>query len=186
MRATEELEKEHHGIRLMLQVLRVFAQKLRSGESVESAHLDQMIEFFTVFVDKCHHGKEEEYLFPALVAVGVAREGGPIGVLLSEHALGQELVERMQEALSLLRVEADDPVGKVSFQSIAEEYEALMLQHIDKENTVLFVLANAKLDESKDLELFSAFERLEEDRIGKGTHEKFHAFLDKMATMYLH
>jgi hemerythrin-like domain-containing protein len=35
------------------------------------------MEFLTVFVDKCHHGKEEEFLFPALEAAGIAREGGP-------------------------------------------------------------------------------------------------------------
>lgn len=31
-----------------------------------------------------------------------------------------------------------------------------------------------------------SFERLEEERIGKGTHEQFHAFLEQMLALYLH
>ncbi|ADW17609.1 Hemerythrin HHE cation binding domain protein [Desulfobulbus propionicus DSM 2032] len=183
MQATDELRKEHHGIQLMLQVLGVLGRKLGANEPVEQAHLDRMMEFFTVFVDHCHHGKEEEYLFPALEAVGVPREGGPIGVMLNEHARGRVLVVGMQEALSALR--AGDAAAKAAFASIAEEYQTLLLQHIDKENSVLFVLAADKLDGNKDAELFQAFERLEEERIGQGTHEQFHAFLEQMVRLYL-
>ena len=49
-------------------------------------HLDQLFEFFGVFVDRCHHGKEEALLFPALEAVGIGNNGGPIGVMLRERA----------------------------------------------------------------------------------------------------
>ena len=183
MRAIDELTQEHHGIQQMLKVLAALVRKLRTGETVDYAHLDRMMEFFTVFVDKCHHGKEEEYLFPALEATGVRKEGGPIGVMLSEHAQGRELVARMREVLRLLH--AGQP-EEALFASIAEEYQTLLLHHIEKENTVLFPLAVSRLPEDQDTALFMAFERLEEERIGKGTHEQFHAFLEQMLALYLH
>jgi hemerythrin-like domain-containing protein len=102
MRAIDELTQEHHGIQQMLKVLGALVLKLRNGETVDYAHLDRMMEFFTVFVDTCHHGKEEDYLFPALEIAGVPKEGGPIGVMLYEHAQGRELVARMQKVLRLL------------------------------------------------------------------------------------
>lgn len=183
MRATDTLREEHHGIERMLRVLGVFAGKLVAGEQIEPAHLDGMIEFFTVFVDRCHHGKEEDVLFPALEAVGIRREGGPIGILLSEHARGRELVATMDEALQSLR--RGDQVAKFTFAAAAQEYHALLLMHIDKENAVLFALAAARLDSDKDTELVQAFARLEDERIGQGVHERFHALLEQMTHQYL-
>jgi hemerythrin-like domain-containing protein len=36
-----------------------------------------MMEFLSVFADTCHHGKEEDFLFPGLEAAGIPNEGGP-------------------------------------------------------------------------------------------------------------
>lgn len=98
MKATEELKNEHEGIALMLRVMQVIGEKAGRGETLDSAHLDGIIAFLTVFVDTCHHGKEEEFLFPALEAAGVARQNGPIGVMLSEHESGRKRVARIKEA----------------------------------------------------------------------------------------
>lgn len=183
MRAIDELIQEHHGIQQMLKVLGALVHKLRAGETVDYAHLDRITEFFTVFVDRCHHSKEEDYLFPALEACGIRREGGPIGVMLSEHAQGRELVARMRAVLRLLH---DGQSEEANFSSVAEEYQTLLLNHIEKENDILFPLAVSRLPKDQDEELFMAFERLEEERIGKGTHEQFHALLEQMLLLYLH
>ena len=58
------------------------------------------MDFLSIFVDKCHHGKEEEFLFPALEAKGVKREGGPIGVMLHEHEQGRGLVAMLRNAVA--------------------------------------------------------------------------------------
>jgi hemerythrin-like domain-containing protein len=34
--------------------------------------------FLKEFADRCHHGKEEDFLFPALEKAGIKKEGGPI------------------------------------------------------------------------------------------------------------
>jgi hemerythrin-like domain-containing protein len=82
----EELKMEHQAVKMTLRVLETLCRRMEQpGEAVEEIHLDQLLEFFSVFVDKCHHGKEEELLFPALEAVGIGREGGPIGHMLEEH-----------------------------------------------------------------------------------------------------
>jgi nitrate reductase alpha subunit len=54
-----------------------------------------------------------------------------------------------------------------------------------KENTVLFPMADARLDVKADSELFEAFQRLERERIGPGKHEAFHALLDEPRDAYL-
>ena len=63
MKATEELKKEHQSIKLMLNILGKVASKLEGGETVNSQHIEQILEFITVFSDSCHPSKEEEFPF---------------------------------------------------------------------------------------------------------------------------
>jgi hemerythrin-like domain-containing protein len=182
MKATDELKKEHEGIKVMLRVLQAVADKFKHGEQVSTEHLDGILEFLAIFVDKCHHGKEEEFLFPALEAAGVPREGGPIGVMLSEHEQGRKLVASLKDAVTDNK--SGDKANASSVQLIINEYITLLTQHIAKENTVLFPMADAKLDSKKDTALFEAFEKLERERIGVGKHDEFHALLDQLQNMY--
>ncbi|HOI94848.1 MAG TPA: hemerythrin domain-containing protein [Syntrophobacter fumaroxidans] len=183
MKATDELKKEHRGIELMLRVLEAVADRFRRGERVDPAYLHGIVEFLSVFVDRCHHGKEEEFLFPALEMAGVPREGGPIGVMLSEHEKGRGLAARLKEAVTG-RQPGDGP-DTAGAQRIIGEYVALLTQHIAKENMVLFAMADARLDSNKDAELYEAFEKLEHERIGVGKHDEFHALLDRLEAAFL-
>ena len=63
---TMDLIEEHGGIMLMLSVMKKVTDKLKAGEEVKKEHLDKILEFLTNFADKCHHGKEEDMLFPEL------------------------------------------------------------------------------------------------------------------------
>ena len=183
MKATDELKNEHEGIKVMLRVLQTVAEKFKRVERVNSEHLDGILEFLSVFVDKCHHGKEEEFLFPALETAGVPSKGGPIGVMLNEHEQGRKLVARLKEAMTVYKSGVNENTS--SAQMIIDEYVTLLTQHIIKENTVLFPMADAKLDSKKDTELFEAFEQLERERIGVGKHDEFHVLLDQLKDTYL-
>jgi len=183
MKATDELKMEHQGIELMLRVLQAVAGKFERGEPVSSEHLRGILEFLTIFVDKCHHGKEEEFLFPALEAAGVPGNGGPIGVMLSEHEQGRKLVARLKEVAA--RYTSGDKAAAPGVPPIIHEYVALLTQHIAKENTVLFPMADARLDPHQDTALFEAFEKLERERIGAGKHEEFHALLERLRNEFL-
>jgi hemerythrin-like domain-containing protein len=183
MKATQELKNEHQGIALMLRIIEAVGGRLGCNGHVDAKHLSGIIEFLSIFVDKCHHGKEEEFLFPALEAVGVLRDGGPIGVLLDEHEQGRKLVAKLKEAVTSYTF--GNKTAAATIQLNADQYVALLTQHIGKENTVLFPMADAKLDADKDTVLFEAFEQLERDRIGVGKHEEFHVLLDQLRDAYL-
>ncbi|MGB9713105.1 MAG: hemerythrin domain-containing protein [Dissulfurimicrobium hydrothermale] len=183
MDAINDLKKEHEGIRLMLQVLQAVSRKLGRGERINAQHLGGIMEFLSIFVDKCHHGKEEEFLFPALEASGIPREGGPIGAMLAEHDQGRRIVSELRDAVKSYN--SGDKSAADSIKSRIDAYVELLTQHIEKENTVLFVMADARLDTAKDSELVKAFERLENERIGAGKHEEFHEFLHELDHEYL-
>ncbi len=183
MKATNELMLEHQGIELMLEILEAVTNQIAGGGAVPPGHLDGILEFLTIFIDKCHHGKEEEFLFPAMEAAGVPREGGPIGVLLQEHEQGRKLVVRIKKLLT-----EHDPAGRPGMEEAhvtVGEYMELMIQHIAKENTVVFPMADKMLDAGTAAKLCENFEKLERERIGAGKHEEFHALLDTLRDVYL-
>ncbi len=184
MKATQELKNEHEGIEIMLRILEAVSGKLARDEQIPVDHLDGILEFLSVFVDKCHHGKEEEFLFPALEAAGIQRDGGPIGVMLHEHEQGRTLVSGFKAAAA--DYATGNKAASIGMRKHVDEYAALMTRHIAKENTVLFPMGDKMLETGKDVELFEAFEQLERERIGVGKHEAFHRLLDRLQNVYLH
>jgi len=182
MFATTELRNEHEGILVMLDVLEQLAQNLRQGKPVNHHHLEQILDFLRTFADKCHHGKEEDLLFPALEAAGLPRNGGPIAVMLDEHTRGRAAIRAMDEALT--RLNAGEAAGQ-DFAEAALTYVYLLRDHISKENQVLFMMAERLLPETTHAQLAQEFERVEEERIGPGVHERYHALLNQFQETYL-
>jgi hemerythrin-like domain-containing protein len=183
MKPTEQLKEEHQAIKLMLRISERVCEKLESGEEVNPEHLEQMIEFIKVFADKCHHGKEEDLLFTAMEEVGIPKEGGPIGVMLTEHDMGRGYVRGMSEAVT--RYKAGDRKALSGIVGNARNYIALLTQHIDKEDNILYPMADKHLSEDKQKALLEEFERVERERIGAGKHEEFHDLLNHLQEVYL-
>jgi hemerythrin-like domain-containing protein len=130
---------------------------------------DELIFFLKTFADKCHHGKEEDYIFKELVARGIPNEGGPIGVMLQEHQQGREYISIMNKSL--------ETKDLINFKANAAKYRDHMRNHIDKENNALFVMADKLLDDARQNELFEKFEVHEETVIGHGIHEELHSMI---------
>jgi hemerythrin-like domain-containing protein len=184
MNPIEDLKREHEAVKITLRVLDRICKKAEdTGEFADPGHLEQLIEFFKTFVDRCHHGKEEELLFPALEEVGVSREGGPIGVMLNEHRQGRDHVAKMQAAL--MRYRDGDRGAAGDFVKPARAYITLLNQHIDKENNVLFPLADNNLAHEKKVELQEGFESIETRKIGAGRHDAFHQMIASLEGIYL-
>jgi hemerythrin-like domain-containing protein len=183
MKATEELRSEHSGILRMLQILETICNTRITAEGFPADHLREIMEFLKVFVDQCHHGKEEDFLFPELERAGVQREGGPIGVLLDEHEQGRRLVQEMSTALQSIRESRQhDPS---SLLQPARGYIDLLRQHIDKENNQLFITAEQRLSSKTQDDMAESFQNLERERIGEGRHEAFHNLMDRLSALYL-
>jgi len=175
MRPTDDLKNEHDAVLVMLSILAKVAERLEQKAVVPQEHSGQMLDFLRGFVDKCHHGKEETSLFPALQAAGIPKEGGPIGVMLAEHETGRGFVRQMAAAAG--------KDGKV-FVRAARDYIALLTQHIAKENDVLFPMADKVLSAETQARLEREFEEIEEKVVGAGKHEQYHTMLRALKSFY--
>ena len=182
MTPTEQLKEEHEAIKLTLRVIEKISQKIDAGEKIDAKHLDMILEF-KVFADKCHHGKEEDVLFPAMVAVGIPKEGGPVGVMLQEHDVGRGFVRGMSDGIE--RYKKGDRSAPGIFASNARGYAELLAQHIYKEDNILYPMADSHIPEKRQREMLEEFEKIEQERIGAGKHEQFHKNLDLLKSVYL-
>ncbi len=166
--ATEVLKSEHRVIEKVLDALEKLA---KTAESSLLADWTKAIDFARNFADKCHHLKEENLLFPALEERGIPREGGPIGMMLAEHEEGRGYVRAMAAALD----SADkDPAGaRQILRETAIAYVRLLRQHIQKEDDVLFEMADEVLNSEEQKQLLREFEEHELREMGSGVHEKY-------------
>ncbi len=170
-KATQDLKKEHEAILHVLKIMEKMISSNNRDDSIKLQYGKEVIYFLKIFADKCHHGKEENFLFAELIRYGIPNEGGPIRVMLKEHTQGREYISLMNKSL--------DSEDLLSFKINAEKYCDLLRAHIAKENNVLFVMADQKLDEAKQEELYKQFEQHEENVIGHGVHEELHSMIHK-------
>lgn len=176
--ATQILRQEHDAILKMLDVADRVAERLDNGATIDPRTLNGLLEFFALFADKCHHGKEEELLFPLMEEKGVPREGGPIGVMLHEHDLGRAFVRQMRDHAHTFAGGTVEAGPK--WAEAARGYTALLRQHIQKENDILFVMAENALSAEEQDRLADEFDRVETEKMGEGTHERLHALMDRL------
>lgn len=179
MTATEILKHEHKIILKVLDAVRHEAQVIGDTGNLNREKLDQILDFFRVFVDRCHHGKEEEYLFPNLEKRGLPANQGPIPVMLHEHEGGRNAVKAISEALAQAR-QGDAAATEAVAVNLAILDEHLR-SHIDKENQVLFPMADKILTPEDQQALVGSFEKHEADEIGAGVHEKYHQLAHELA-----
>ena len=99
MKAGDDLRKEHDAILFALGLLEKMIASGGRGEEFPAKDAEEMVDFLMIFADKCHHGKEEGFLFAEYEKAGVARDNGPIGVMLREHEIGRSLIGTMGRAL---------------------------------------------------------------------------------------
>lgn len=183
MYATDDLRNEHEGIEIAIQVLDTIAGELEAQHDVSIDDLEQIVDFLKTFADKCHHSKEEDLLFPALEKAGVLVAGGPIGVMLDDHTKGRDFIRTMGD--SLPKIKQNDIPARNEFAAAAHGYAGLLRDHISNENTILFVIAEQKLTPKEHETLSEGFERIEQERIGPGVHERYHKLLDELNEKYL-
>ena len=107
---------------------------------------------FTETFAEPHHQKEERVLFPALEKKGIPNEGGPIGMMLLEHAAKRDYLAKMREAL-----QKND---KIKLKEKTQAMISLLREHIYKEDNILYPCAQDALTEEELAGLASQCEKI--------------------------
>lgn len=177
VKATDVLRTEHKAIKRMLAILNYTADRLELKEDIEPVILEKGVDFVRNFADRCHHGKEEGLLFPLLEKKGFARDSGPIGQMLIEHDEGRSYIKGLDAALR--KYARGDKTAVQDIVDNVRGYTGLLSRHIDKEDMILFNMADRVLSPDEDASLKAKFDEVESKEIGEGVHEAYHRMLDE-------
>ena len=174
---TQVLKDEHA---LILEALDAIERKviaLEAGAAPDRAYFEKAVEFLRTFADRCHHGKEEKLLFKTMVDRGFPRQAGPIAVMLHEHETGRSFIRGIAEGAAAV---GTDPGAAKQIIENGRGYISLLRAHIDKENNVLFPMADNALSPEDQQRLGHEFERFEAEETGAGVHEAMLKLLDEL------
>ena len=140
--STQSLRKDHKLIEKVLQALDATIKLLKDGKHIPEQILLPTIDFTQNFTDVCHHGKEEEALFPALEKAGMPSHMGPIRMMIIDHQRTKTISKKIGET-SKKYLETNDSIDLIL---ALEVYVQHVTEHLWKENNRLFMMAEARLN----------------------------------------
>lgn len=171
--ATGILEHEHLIVHRVIAAMARLADELDHGSDPTGQVLDDLESFMHVFVDQCHHTKEDRWLFPMLDAKGIPSSGCPIGALEHEHERGRALGAQLSEAVHSYKSQGLETAKPLLIRTLRDLVD-LYPGHIWKEDYMLLPMANKVLSSEDQRKLAEEFEQVEK-QIGQEVHERMEA-----------
>jgi hemerythrin-like domain-containing protein len=143
---TAVMVEEHKLILRMIALLEKNVELVVAGRFADWNFFLDGVDFIRNFADRFHHAKEEDVLFKALVANGMPEQNSPVAAMLMAHDQGRAFVRGMEQAAR--RAQAGEPAPVTEIAENARGYIALLRDHIDKEDSILYPLAERILPEA--------------------------------------
>ncbi len=175
----QALTGDHEDILLSLKVLEQICYLLQNNVEVDPVDIIRIIYFLKIFADECHHGKEEEFLFPVIERAGLHKHNGIIRELLSEHESERRLIRAMQESMF------GDNIRQDLFIRFASDYIILLRSHIEKERSCILQSDSLDIPDEVQDDMVMKFTLYEERIIGKDYHKIYHTMLKRFEKKYL-
>ncbi|MBI2520822.1 MAG: hemerythrin domain-containing protein [Bdellovibrio sp.] len=182
MNPTKILMTEHRVIEQVLNCAEEMARRAKIDGCLNKAMAEKTIDFIVNFSDRCHHSKEETHLFRMMEERGFSPFQGPTAVMRQEHEYGRNCVKQMTDSLS--GGAAGDKSALAKFIENAHNFIEMLRPHIQKEDNILYPMANSIFSDDDQSELMAAFHQVEESEMLKGTHEKYLAIAEELANFY--
>lgn len=177
MQAIDILMQEHRVIEKVLNALESAAERLEAGEDVPMDFFLKAADFMRNYADGTHHQKEEGILFTALETNGFPKDADPVSVFMDDHAEGRRLTRGMTNCAE--RIQSGDAGAKTELIQHARDYILLLREHIQREDNVLFPMADNILAEHGS-QLLKDFTRADDEQ---GTGEKYLRLAEELEKM---
>ncbi|MDY0211715.1 MAG: hemerythrin domain-containing protein [Desulfuromonadaceae bacterium] len=177
---TKVLIEEHQLILRMIALLEANAQRAERAEFQDWDFFATAINFIRNFADRFHHAKEEDVLFAALVHNGMPEKRSPIEAMHIEHEQGREHVRGMETALTHIQAGKTDQIP--TLVSHARGYATLLRQHIEKEDTILYPLAERVLPESARPDITQGYAHAEAEALQ--VEQKYRSLVEDFERRY--
>lgn len=162
------LMMEHRLIERMIKFMKGKLEESRLVNKVDPNFIDMVIDFFRMYADRCHHGKEEDILFRELKKKKLSPEHAKIvEELIEEHVRGREMVGNLSRANQEYRQGESESIALIAkfLEKLVDFYPA----HIAKEDKKFFLPIMEQFNKKEQAAMLEEF--WEFDR--KLIHEKY-------------
>ena len=169
------LMREHRVIERTIAVLQAALEAMRHEGRVDPEFIDTATDFIRTYADRCHHGKEEDILFRALVDKDLDPElAGVMQDLVNDHAHARVLTGRLVKANS--RYLAGDEGALAEIESAIEALVRLYPPHIEKEDRHFFKPAIEYLSAAEREKMLADYDEFDRSLI----HERYLQVAEKL------
>jgi hemerythrin-like domain-containing protein len=128
---------EHRLIKRMVELLKNELVYIKEKNKVNSEFIKAAVDFFRIYADQCHHGKEENILFRELQKKEISDEHKDImNKLIEDHKKGRSYVNQLEES-NQYYIDGDlQAINQIqlTLQKLTELYP----RHIDIEDNLFF------------------------------------------------
>jgi DUF438 domain-containing protein len=137
-----------------------------------------MMRYFELYLDGCHHKKEENWLFPRMAERGVPMEGGPLAVMIAEHGQNRMILERMRPLVDAFVAGEAGALDRL--RAVFHEYIGLLKDHFWKENDILYPMALRVFDDADARYVIDGI-AAEEAKLGDSSRADWYALAERIA-----
>jgi len=177
MRAISIIKSEHRNLGAVLYSLEKLIEELDQGKQADFEIFHGLLTYIDRFLDRYHHPKENNYLFPKLVE-RAPETASMVESLVRQHAEGEALFVDMLKALS-----AYEFIGETEFPTFREAvlcYTGFERNHALQEEREILPLAHDVLDASDWESIDAAFETNIDPLFGEHWSREFSELLEKL------
>ena len=166
----KQLVDEHLWIKRFLNLVPAILKSTEFSSPEGQQVVRDSVNFIRNFADKFHHAKEEDILFPCVDQTLDVNQ-----VMLKDHETGRKHVKAMLNGLEHHNVEA--------VKEHLEAYRALLTEHIQREDEILYPWIDRNLNIRQVGDLFAQF-TFAEAKLGREVALSAHDFVEKMELNY--
>ena len=152
---TKVMVNEHQLILRMITLVEQNTALLEAGKFRNWQFYLDAVDFIRNYADRFHHAKEEDVLFVELIKNGMPEKSSPIEAMHIEHDQGRAHVRALEEAVQ--KALAGEIGQGAVIAEHAKGYAALLRGHIDKEDNILYPLAERVLPEGVRKGMLAAY-----------------------------
>lgn len=167
---TATIKQEHYALGMVVAVLaRLLGDIAAQRAAPDFALFAAALYYIDDFPERCHHPKEDEYLFKALRG-RTARHNAALDDLQAEHVRSAQMVGYLHQALT--HYQGGAPEGLERFRAAVEAYAAMLRDHIHKEDELL-ARAPDDLTEADWSRIAAAFDANDDPLFGRNRRAEF-------------
>lgn len=174
------IRDEHRSLAAVLKGIQYLVHQAGSdSRRLDTRLIGVTLDYIEQHLDRLHHPKEDEYLFPVLRVRDPA--SGPIlDSLEQQHHTGQDLTTQLRQALNELH---SDPRTFDAFEQALDDYAEFQWFHMSQEETLVLPAAERALRASDWALIDAAFEATPDPLAGGNARDNFRELFRRLVAV---